>query len=454
MTKSFAQATATTMTTMTTIVRFAPSPTGRIHIGNSRVAILNWLFAKKSGGQFILRYDDTDTARSTKEFETGIATDIAWLGITPDRVEWQSKRFSRYDELAAKLRESGHLYACYETADELDRRRKRQQARGVPPVYDRAALKLTDEEKAAFEGQGRKPHWRFKLSHSKIEWNDLIRGLVHIDTSTQSDPVLIREDGTYLYTLPSVIDDIDMEITHVIRGEDHVVNTATQIEITRALGGEEPTYAHHSLLVGADGKGMSKRLGSLSIQSFREDGLEAMAVVSHAALLGTSDNIHPCTDYTELIEGFDLHKLSRAPARFDESDLKSLNAKLLHMLPYSAVRDRLSGISEALWLAVRGNVEKLADTTAWDRIVTQDISPVIAPEDRDFITSAREALPPEPWDQTTWKTWTDTLKSTSGRKGKQLFMPLRLALTGLDHGPELATLLPLIGDKRALERLN
>ncbi len=438
---------------MSTIVRFAPSPTGRIHIGNSRVAILNWLFAKKSRGQFILRYDDTDTARSTKEFETGIATDIAWLGITPDRVEWQSRRFERYDELAAKLRENGHLYACYESADELDRRRKRQQARGVPPVYDRAGLKLTAEEKAAFEAQGRKPHWRFKLSHSMIEWNDLIRGPVHIDTSTQSDPVLVREDGTYLYTLPSVIDDIDFGVTHVIRGEDHVVNTATQIEITEALGGKAPTYAHHSLLVGADGKGMSKRLGSLSIESFRESGLESMAVVSHAALLGTSDSIHPCTDYSELIEGFDLHKLSRAPARFDEAELNSLNAKLLHMLPYSAVGNRLSGIPEELWMAVRGNIEKLDDTYTWANIVTQDVNPVIATEDRDFITAARAALPPEPWDKTTWKAWTDTLRTTTARKGKQLFMPLRLALTGLGHGPELAALLPLIGQERSLKRL-
>ncbi len=286
-----------------------------------------------------------------------------------------------------------------------------------------------------------------------VEWNDLIRGPVHIDTSTQSDPVLIREDGTYLYTLPSVIDDIDFGITHVIRGEDHVVNTATQIEITRALGGKEPTYAHHSLLVGADGKGMSKRLGSLSIQSFRETGLEAMAVVSHAALLGTSDNIHPCTDYAVLIEGFDLHKLSRAPARFDEAELNSLNAKLLHMLPHSAVANRLSGIPEDLWNAVRGNIEKLEDTYTWANIVTQDVNPVITPEDRDFITSARHALPPEPWDQTTWKAWTETLKSKTGRKGKQLFMPLRLALTGLDHGPELAALLPLIGRDRADKRL-
>ncbi len=438
---------------MSTIVRFAPSPTGRIHIGNTRVAVLNWLFAKAAGGQFILRYDDTDTARSTKEFETGIATDLAWLGITPDRVEWQSKRFGRYDELADVLRASGHLYACYETPDELDRRKKRQQARGLPPVYDRAALKLTDEEKQAFAAQGRKPHWRFKLSQSMVEWTDLVRGPVHIDTSTVSDPVLIREDETYLYTLPSVIDDIDFGITHVIRGEDHVVNTATQIEITRALGGHVPEYAHHSLLVGADGKGMSKRLGSLSIKSFREAGIEAMAVVSHAALLGTSDNLHPCTDYQELIAGFDLHKLSRAPSRFDEAELAQLNAKLLHMTPFSAVSDRLPGVSEAEWMAVRGNIEKLADSMSWIAIVRERISPVVADEDKSFIAVARESLPAEPWDQTTWKAWTDALKVATGRKGKQLFMPLRLALTGLDHGPELAALLPLIGRARVEERL-
>jgi glutamyl-tRNA synthetase len=436
-----------------TIIRFAPSPTGRIHIGNTRVAVLNWLFAKKSCGQFILRYDDTDLARSTKEFELGIATDLDWLGIKPDRVEWQSKRFARYDDLADKLRAGGFLYPCYETADELDRRKKRQKARGLPPVYDRAALKLTSEERATFEAQGRKPHWRFKLSHTPVEWTDMIRGPVHIDTSTQSDPVLIREDGSYLYTLPSVIDDIDFEITHVIRGEDHVVNTATQIEICRALGGKEPIYAHHSLLVGADGKGMSKRLGSLSIQSFREAGFEAMAVVSHAALLGTSDSIHPCADYAELIEGFDLHKLSRAPARFDEKELAVLNAKLLHMTPYSAVANRLSGVPEEVWQAVRGNVEKLGDTMGWLEILRGQINPVVAPEDAEFITIAKSALPSEPWDQSTWKSWTETLKASTGRKGKQLFMPLRLALTGLDHGPELAALLPLIGRQRAHARL-
>ncbi len=438
---------------MSTIVRFAPSPTGRIHIGNARTAILNWLFALKSGGQFILRYDDTDTARSTEDYARGIATDLAWLGINPARVEWQSRRFARYDAVADDLRARGFLYPCYETADELDRRRKRQQARGLPPVYDRAALKLTDDEKRAFEAQGRKPHWRFRLAQKQVEWTDLIRGPVHIDTANLSDPVLIREDGTYLYTLPSVIDDVDFGVTHVIRGEDHVVNTAVQIEITQALGGKVPSYAHHSLLTGADGKGLSKRLGSLSIGQMREDGFEAMAVVSHAALLGTSDNIHPCTDYAELVDGFDLHKLSRAPARFDETELKALNAKLLHMTGFDAVAARLPGKTEAFWLAVRGNIEKLADAEQWAAVIEGPVTPVVADEDRDFLAAARAALPAEPWDASTWKAWTEAVKTATGRKGKPLFMPLRLALTGLDHGPELAALLPLIGRNRVLDRL-
>ena len=439
---------------MSTIVRFAPSPTGRIHIGNARAALLNWLFALKTSGQFILRYDDTDVARSTQEFADGIAKDVDWLGITPHRVEWQSKRFGRYDEVAEDLRQRGFLYACYETADELDRRRKRQQARGMPPVYDRAALSLSAEEKAALEAQGRKPHWRFKLAQKPVDWADLIRGPVHIDTATLSDPVLIREDDSYLYTLPSVIDDIDFGVTHVIRGEDHVVNTAAQIEICRAIGGTVPQYAHYSMLLGADGKGLSKRLGSLSIQSLRESGLEAMAVVSHASLLGTSDNIHPCTDIRELVAGFDLGKLGRAPARFDEAELATLNAKLLHMTPYAAVAGRLSGFTEEMWLAVRGNIEKLDDAKRWHAIIADDITSLVLDGDRDFIATARGVLPASPWDATTWKNWTEAVKTATGRKGKDLFMPLRRALTGLDHGPELAALLPLIGREKVLARLS
>jgi glutamyl-tRNA synthetase len=436
-----------------TVVRFAPSPTGHIHIGNARTAIINWLFARKTGGQFVLRYDDTDVERSTEEFARGIAEDIAWLGIVPDRVEHQSKRFARYGEITGRLKAEGRLYPCYETPDELDRRRNRQRARGLPPIYDRAALKLTADERQKLERDGRRPHWRFKLDQRVVEWSDLIRGVQHVDTASQSDPILVREDGTWPYMLPSIIDDIDFGITHVIRGEDHVVNAAVQIEIIEALGGKAPQFAHHSMLTGADGKKLSKRLGSLSIAGMREDGLEAMAVVSQAALLGTSDNIHPCAGYEELIAGFDLGKLSRAPARFDEAELKHLNAKLLHLLPWSAVKERLDFGSEAFWLAVRSNLERLSDSKDWHDITTKRIKPVVAPEDASFIADAARLLPPEPWDQTTWKAWTDQLKAMTGRKGKSLFMPLRLALTGLDHGPELAQLLPLIGRERALERL-
>lgn len=437
-----------------TIVRFAPSPTGRLHIGNARAAILNWLFAKKTGGQFILRYDDTDIARSTQEFADGIAEDVAWLGIVPDRVEFQSRRFDRYDAVAQAMKASGRLYPAYETPDELERRRKRQAARGGLRVYDRAALKLTPDERAKLEAEGRKPHWRFKLDGRMMTWVDLIRGPQHVDTSSQSDPVLIREDGSYLYTFTSVIDDIDYGITHVIRGEDHVVNTAIQMEITEALGGPIPAYAHYSLLSGADGQGLSKRLGSLSLKSLRERGLEAMAVVSHTALLGTSDSIHPCADYQELVESFDLGKLSRAPARFDEAELIELNAKLLHMLPWSAVKDRLGYGSEAFWMAIRGNIEYLADSNTWHDVITNRIKPAIAAEDETFVREAASLLPPAPWDTGTWKIWTDAVKTATGRKGKALFLPLRLALTGLDHGPELAQLLPLIGRERALERLS
>jgi glutamyl-tRNA synthetase len=436
-----------------TIVRFAPSPTGRIHIGNARTAILNWLFAQKHRGSFVLRYDDTDRERSTEEFARGIAADLEWLGIAPDRVEYQSQRFDRYAAAAERLRGAGRLYPAYETADELDRRRKRQLARHEPPVYDRAALKLTPGDCSRLEAEGRKPHWRFKLDRRTVEWTDLIRGPQHIDTGSLSDPVLVREDGSWLYTLPSVVDDIDFGITQVIRGEDHVVNTAVQIELFEALGARPPHFAHHSLLIGADGKGLSKRLGSLSIAGLREMGLEAMAVASHAALLGTSESIHPCTDYGELIEGFDLAKLSRAPARFDETELQHLNAKLLHMLPWDAVKYRLGFGSEAFWTAIRGNIEKLADSKAWHDIITNGIKPAVADDDRKFVATSASLLPPEPWDDSTWKAWTDAVKDVTGRKGKALFMPLRLVLTGLDHGPELEKLLPLIGHKRVAARL-
>ena len=441
-----------------TVVRFAPSPTGRIHIGNARTAILNWLFAKKTAGSFVLRFDDTDLERSTPEFADGIIADLAWLGIRPDRIESQSSRFPRYREAVERLEAAGVVYRAYETPEELERRRSRQLGRGEPPVYDRAALRLDDADRKRLEAEGRRPHFRFKLAHSVVTWNDLVRGPQHVDTSTISDPVLVREDGTYLYTLPSVVDDIDFGVTHVIRGEDHVVNTAVQIEIFETLSGASPHFAHHSLLTGADGKGLSKRLGSLSIASMRENGLEPMAVVSLAALLGTSDAIVPHRRVATLVEAFDLQKLSRAPARFDEAELKSLNAKLLHSIPYEEVADELRalGISDGapFWEAIRGNVTAIAEAKQWHEVIHGRVTLPAGANDKELLMEAKRLLPPEPWDRTMWTSWTNALKETTGRKGKELFRPLRLALTGLDHGPELAALLPLIGKAETERRLS
>ena len=443
---------------MSTIVRFAPSPTGRIHIGNARTAILNWLFAKKAGGQFVLRYDDTDHKRSTQDNADAIARDLDWLGIAPNCEHSQSKRFHLYDEAAQKLKGLGRLYPCYETPDELNRKRKRQLARGRPPVYDRAGLALSDDDRANFEAEGRTAHWRFKLNARTVVFDDLIRGEQSFDLTNVSDPVLIRGDGSYLYTLPSVVDDMDMGITHIIRGEDHVTNGAVQVDLFEALGGVAPVFGHHSLLTGADGKGLSKRLGSLSIEGMRESGLEAMAVVSHAALLGTSDAIVPHHNMPSLVETFDLGKLSRAPARFDETELSNLNTRLLHETAYGEISLRLADArldeGEAFWLAVRGNIAKLNDTGQWHGIVYGEIDSVISGEDREFISNSASDLPAGDFDETTWKQWTGALKASSGRKGKALFMPLRLALTGLDHGPELARLLPLIGREKVLQRLS
>ncbi len=442
---------------MSVTVRFAPSPTGRIHIGNARTAILNWLFARKAGGRFILRYDDTDLDRSTREFADGIADDLAWLGLSPDAVYRQSERFALYDAAADKLRADGRLYACYETAEELDYKRKRQLARHQPPVYDRTGLTLSDEDRARLEAEGRKAHWRFKLDQREVVWTDLVRGETRIDTASLSDPVLVREDGSYLYTLPSVVDDIEMGITHVIRGEDHVTNAAVQIEIFEALSGGSPGFAHHSLLVGSDGKGLSKRLGSLAIAEMREGGLEPMAVVSHGALIGTSEAIEPHTGMDTLLDAFDLSKLSRAPGRFDMAELENLNARIVHELAYADVAERLHALhadgGEAFWLAIRGNLTRVGEAEGWYSIVFGDAPGVVADEDREFISQAAHLLPPEPWDEATWKGWTDAAKDATGRKGKGLFMPLRLALTGQAHGPELAALLPLMGRRRVEDRL-
>jgi glutamyl-tRNA synthetase len=452
---------------MTTRVRFAPSPTGRLHIGNIRTAVLNYLLTRKQGGEFLLRLDDTDRERSTEAFADGIRADLAWLGLIWDREEQQSSRFARYAEAAEQLKAAGRLYACYESEDELDRKRKRQLARGAPPIYDRTGLKLTDEDRVKLEAEGRRPHWRFRLANTSdesglkplptiVSWNDLVRGDQTVDVGSLSDPVLIRADGTPLYTFTSVVDDVDFDITHVIRGEDHVTNTGVQIQIFEALGTGGPAFGHHSLLIGADGHALSKRLGTLSIETFREMGLEPMAVLSHAALVGTSDAIEPHASLDELVTLFDLGKISTAPGRFDVEDLRALNAKLLHKLPFEAVAEELAGLGigggAPFWEAARGNITLLADAKDWWQVVAGEIEPVI--ENADLTRQAAELLPPEPWDSGTWSVLTAALAKATGLKGRALFHPLRLALTGREAGPELKALLPLMGRQRAEARLS
>lgn len=443
---------------MTVTVRFAPSPTGKLHVGNVRAALWNWLFARSRGGEFILRIDDTDRERSTKAYEDGIRADLTWLGLEWDETFKQSERFADYDEVSAALRAKGLLYACYESAEELERKRRLQRTRGLPPVYDRAALGLTEAQKKAFEAEGRRPHWRFKLSQAPVRWNDLIRGETIVDTASVSDPVLIREDGMYLYTLPSCIDDIDCAITHVIRGEDHVTNAGVQIEIMRAVidvrgKGAVPEFAHHSLLIGADGQGLSKRLGSLSIESMRESGLEPASITSLLAKLGTSEPVLPQPDINALAATFDFEKIGRAPARFDEAELLQLNAKILHELPFAALASRLAaiGVSEKLWEAVKGNIAKLADAAEWKGVIEGAIAPVI--ENSEFCAKAASLVPDGPLTEQSWQAFVDRVKTETGAKGKALFHPLRLALTGREKGPEMAAIFPHIGAAKARARL-
>ncbi|MDK9721787.1 MAG: glutamate--tRNA ligase [Rhodospirillales bacterium] len=432
-------------------VRFAPSPTGYLHVGNARVALINWLFAKAANGRFVLRFDDTDFERSKPEYVEAIRRDLSWLGLSWDAEEFQSKRLDRYQAAAEKLKAEGRLYPCFEKPEELEFRRKLQLSRKQPPVYDRAALKLSAADKAAFEAEGRKPHWRFKLSGAKAIWNDQARHHdIAIDLSSVSDPVLVREDGTFLYTLPSVIDDVDMGITHVIRGEDHITNAGVQIDLTRALGAEPPAYAHLSLLIDASGKGFSKREGSASLQELRENGFENLALCAYLARLGSAHAPEPVLSLDELVQGFDLADFSHSTPHVDLVELERLNARLLHHLPYAMVQDRL-GFDEIFWQSVRGNLKKLLDAKPWWDILHQPVTPVI--EDADFTRAAAAILPPEPWDEATWPAFTAKVKEATGRSGKALFHPLRLALTGQEQGPEMKTLLPLIGKAKAEARL-
>ncbi|WP_420392847.1 glutamate--tRNA ligase [Acuticoccus sp.] len=445
---------------MAEVVRFAPSPTGAIHIGNARTALYNFAAAVRSGGTFVLRYDDTDAERSEERHVAAIADDLAWLGMRPDRVVRQSERLPLYDAAAERLRADGLLYPCYETADELDRKRALQRARGLPPIYDRAALAMTAADRVAAEAEGRRPHWRFKLPGEARHWDDACRGPQTVNLDSVSDPVLVREDGSYLYTLPSVVDDAELGMTLVIRGEDHVTNTGVQLALFEALGAATPAFAHHNLLVRADGEPLSKRDNPMSLAQLRADGIEPMAVASLAVLVGTSHAIEPVSSMDLLVEMADLAAISRGPATFDPADLARLNAPIVHELPYESVAAWLldaHGIADAsLWNAVRGNLERRDDVADWAQIVREGPSHDAWEdgEDAGLLEAARAELPPAPWDEGTFKAWTDAVKARSGCKGRALFMPLRVALTGRRAGPEMGPLLPLIGPEGVARRLD
>ena len=436
-------------------VRFAPSPTGNLHVGNLRTALVNYLFARKTGGHFMLRIDDTDTERSTDAYEQGIRADLEWMGMAWDSEDRQSERLKRYDDALAQLKAAGRAYPCYETPEELSLKRKAQLSAGRPPVYDRAALKLSGDDIAKLEGEGRRPHWRFKLNDAEVAWNDMVRGDVAYHMSSLSDPVLFREDGRVIYTMASVVDDIDHGITHILRGEDHVTNSAAQIQLFEALGANAPMMGHVALLAGADGEGLSKRLGSLSIGELRETGTEAMAIASLLARIGTSDPVVPTAAMAEVIDGFDIGRFGRATAKFDPAELAQVNARIVQTLDYATVASRLGALGvgggDAFWMTVRDNLGSVAEAVDWWAICDAPITPVI--ESVEVTNAAADLLPEGPLGADMWQGWTKAVAAETGAKGRGLFMPLRLALTGRERGPEVASLLAFMGRERVLGRL-
>ena len=436
-------------------VRFAPSPTGHLHVGNLRTALVNFLFARCRNGHFMLRIDDTDSERSTTAFETAIRDDLQWMGMPWDSEDRQSARLERYDVALQRLLADGRAYACYETPEELGLKRKAQLSSGRPPVYDRAALKLTDAQKADFESEGRRPHYRFLLNDAEVAWHDMVRGDVAYHMSSLSDPVLFREDGRVIYTMASVVDDIDHAITHIIRGEDHVTNSAAQIQLFEALGATAPQMGHVALLAGADGEGLSKRLGSLSINQLRDEGMRAVAIASLLARIGTSDPVVPHIDLVAIIDGFDLSRFGRATAKFDPAELAQVNIRVIQQLDYASVSDELAeagvGGGGDFWLAVRDNLATVAEAGLWWSVCTADITPVI--EAADVTNAAAELLPEGDLSADIWSAWTKAVAAETGVKGRGLFMPLRLALTGREKGPEIAPLLAFMGRARIEARL-
>ncbi|MBX6375259.1 MAG: glutamate--tRNA ligase [Acetobacteraceae bacterium] len=436
-------------------LRFAPSPTGLLHVGNARLALANWLVARRHGGTFLLRLDDTDRERSKPEFAAAIEEDLRWLGLDWDETLRQSDRFDRYAAAAERLKEAGRLYPCFESEEELRAKRERRLREGRPPVYDREALKMTREQYERALANGKTPYWRFLLSSRSVAWRDLVLGDRQVKLQAISDPVLIRADGTPLYTFASVVDDLETGVTHVVRGEDHVTNTGIQLDLYEALGGDAAAlqFAHLPLLTDAEGGPLSKRLGSVSLRQFRRDGIEPAALAGYLAALGTSRDPRPAMP-RDLVAEFDLSQVSRSPARFDTQQLLALNRRALHQAPFEAVRHRLpEGADERFWIAVRGNLDLLSEARDWWEVVHGAIVPPAQEGEGEFLRAALDTLPPEPWDEATWSAWTEALKARTGRKGRALFRPLRLALTGEEHGPDLKTLMPLIGRERAAQRL-
>ena len=438
--------------------RFAPSPTGYIHVGNCRTLLVNWLFTRAHKGTFLLRLDDTDFERSEEKYEVALLEDLKWLGLNYDDYFKQSDRMERYGEVAEILKKNGDLYPCYETPEELEFKRKRQAAQGLPPTYDRSALKLTDEQKQAYEAQGRKPHWRFLMKDEPIEWNDMVRGPLHFEGKHLSDPVLIRADGVILYTFASVVDDMDTKITHIIRGEDHITNTAVQIQLWKALGLDKNaiTFGHLSLLQGAEGSQLSKRLGTESIRDFRDKGILPMAVNSLLARIGSSDPVQPIQTLDELLNSFDIKKFSRATPKFSTDELASLNEKLIHHMSYEDAQKQtnFAHLDPDFWAAVSPNLKSLSELEDWWHICRGDLKTYAQAEDVSFIEKAKDLLPTGMWDQNPWDNWVSALQQETGRKGKSLFKPLRQALTGQEHGPELKTILWLMGPDLAHQRLS
>lgn len=438
------------------ITRFAPSPTGLIHIGNARTALISWLYARSQNGKFILRIDDTDTKRSQDRYVKAIKEDLNWLGVNWDTEFHQHTRMDKYEEAKKILIDSGRLYPCYETEEELAIKKKNLLNRNLPPIYDRAALKLTDKQKKEYEARGIKPYWRFLLHDEEIKWHDKVKGELLFSANKLSDPVLIRADNTLTYSLASVVDDIDYKITDIIRGEDHVSNSAMHIQLFQALNASPPQFAHLSLIKTKEQQ-ISKRTGGFDLQSLRNNEIEPLVIISFLSRIGSSDPIQNKYSLEEIISEFDLKKYSKSTVNYDEQDLFRLNKKYIHEVEYSAIKKHLLDlnmdyIDKDFWYSVRSNLDKISDAKLWWDICHSSITPKIT--DIQFTSYIATLLPKEKWNENTWDTWIANIQKNLNKKGKELYMPIRLALTGQPNGPELKTLILLLGKEKVISRLN